>query len=217
MGLRLRVSDHRSPGRGTGVAFRHEHTLGRIRQIQRFRSSIPFRAGELSPYLSSSLPFCVRFNQRLRRNRLIRWLQHSIPGLWLAATRAGFHPLVIKPFPVRTSTRLFVPGRLVRGRPSPVRPTVILSHRSAGGNLFLGTSFCRSGATTGADVLFLRGPQSSGIGSAAVGKKMEGRKMGTSSESGGSHPIFCRPGFLSLQFRVLEFRTFQRPRMSGHE
>ena len=107
MGLRLRVSDHRSPGRGTGVAFRHEHTLGRIRQIQRFRSSIPFRAGELSPYLSSSLPFCVRFNQRLRRNRLIRWLQHSIPGLWLAATRAGFHPLVLKPFPVRTSIPLF--------------------------------------------------------------------------------------------------------------
>ena len=92
MGLRLRVSDHRSPGRGTGVAFRHEHTLGRIRQKQRFRSSIPFRAGELSPYLSSSLPFCVRFNQRLRRNRLIRWLQHSIRGLWLEATPAGFAP-----------------------------------------------------------------------------------------------------------------------------
>ena len=38
--------------------------------------------------------------------------------------------------------------------------------------------------------------------------------MGTSSESGGSHPIFCRPGFLFLPFRVLEFRTFQRPRIS---
>jgi len=34
---------------------------------QRFRSSIPFRAGQPVPYLSSSLPFCVRFNAGLRR------------------------------------------------------------------------------------------------------------------------------------------------------
>jgi len=61
-------------------------------QVERFRSSMPFRAGELSPYLSSSLPLCVRFNQRLRRARLIRWLQHSLRGLWLEATPAGFTP-----------------------------------------------------------------------------------------------------------------------------
>jgi len=65
---------------------------GQDPQVERFRSSMPFRAGELSPYLSSSLPLCVRFNQRLRRVRLIRWLQHSIRSLWLGATPAGFAP-----------------------------------------------------------------------------------------------------------------------------
>ena len=40
----------------------------------------------------SGLPFCVRFNQRLWRDRLIRRLQHSIQGLWLKATPAGFAP-----------------------------------------------------------------------------------------------------------------------------
>ena len=35
--------------------------------------------------------------------------------------------------------------------------------------------------------------------------------MGTGSESGGSHPIFCRPGFLFLQFRFRSL-TFRGPR-----
>ena len=88
-------------------------------------------------------------------------------------------------------------------RPRPVCPWATIA-RPADGHLtaspggrqsFFGAPVCRSGARTRADVLFLRGPQSSGIGSAAVGKKMEGRKMGTSSESGGSHPFFVVPGF----------------------
>ena len=91
----------------TDVAFRHAHTLGRVRQVQRFRSSIPFTAGRPRPVRSSSRPFCVRFNQRLRRYRLIRSLQHSIRGLWLGATRRDFLPLVSKPFPVRSCTALF--------------------------------------------------------------------------------------------------------------
>ena len=92
----------------------------------------------------------------------------------------------------RCSSARFVPGRSVRGRPAPVRSAVILPHRSEGGNLSA-EPVCGSGARAGACVLFLRAPQSSGIGSAAVGKKMEGRKMGTSSESGGSHPTVVSP------------------------
>ena len=52
-----------------------------------------------SRYLSSSHPFCVRFNESLRKRRqdhgftiLIDALQHSIPGLSLTATRAGIPP-----------------------------------------------------------------------------------------------------------------------------
>jgi hypothetical protein len=52
-----------------------------------------------SRYLSSSHPFCVRFNESLRKRRqdhgftiLIDALQHSIPGLRLTATRAGIPP-----------------------------------------------------------------------------------------------------------------------------
>ena len=93
------------------------------------------------------------------------------------------------------SSPRFVPGRSVRGRPSPLRPTVILPHCHAGGNLFLGAPVCRSGARTGADVLFLRWPQSLGIGSAAVGKKMEGKKWGPAQRAEGAIPFFVVPGF----------------------
>jgi len=107
-------------------------------------------------------------------------------------------------------------------RPRPVCPRATIAPPADGHltaspdgrqSFFLEQRSAAAEARTGADVLFLRGPQSSGIGSAAVGKEMGGRKMGTGSTSGGSHPIFCRPGFLFLQFRVLEFRTFQRPRI----
>jgi hypothetical protein len=65
---------------------------------------------------------------------------------------------------------------------------VILPHRQADGNLFLGVPVCRSGARTGVDVFFRRGPLSSGAGSAAVGKKIEGRKMKETESS-----FFCPP------------------------
>ena len=69
------------------VAFQHAHTLGRIQQVQRFRSSIPFRAGQLPPtfrprYLSVYAATCLLPNT----------LQHSRQGLWLEATLAGFPP-----------------------------------------------------------------------------------------------------------------------------
>ena len=110
-------------------------------------------------------------------------------------------------------------------RPRPVCPWPTVAppadgHLTAslgGRQSFFGAPVCRSGARTRADVLSLRGPRSSGIGSAAVGKKMEGRKMGTSSRERREQSHFCRPGFLFFQFRVLKFRTFQRPRMSADE
>jgi len=63
----------------TDVAFRHEHTLGRIRQLPRFRSSIPFTAGRPRPVRSSSRPFCVRFNAGFRRSV---WLSLTLPSLY---------------------------------------------------------------------------------------------------------------------------------------
>jgi len=73
-----------------------------------------FTAGRPLPVDSPSLPFCVRFNVAFRSRRrhygftlLIDTLQHSIRSLRLTATPAGSPPLVIKPFPVRTFTRLF--------------------------------------------------------------------------------------------------------------
>ena len=46
-----------------------------------------------SPYLSSPLPFCLRFNVALRDVRpLIATLQNSILGPWRAVTQAGASP-----------------------------------------------------------------------------------------------------------------------------
>jgi hypothetical protein len=52
------------------------------------------QGGVASPCLSSSLPFCVRFNQALQVGEptLIAKLQHSIPSLWLRATWVGVAP-----------------------------------------------------------------------------------------------------------------------------
>ncbi len=66
------------------------NSLGRRRQVQRYRSSIPFTGGRPRPVRSSSRPFCVRFNQQLWHYCLIRWLRLSIQGLWLGAALAGF-------------------------------------------------------------------------------------------------------------------------------
>ena len=58
-----------------------------------------FTAERPLPVSSPSLPFCVRFNEPLRRRRqhygftlLIDSLQHSIRSLWLRATPAGITP-----------------------------------------------------------------------------------------------------------------------------
>jgi hypothetical protein len=67
---------------------------------------------------------------------------------------------------------------------------VILPHRQADGNLLLGVPVRRSGARTGVDVFFRRGPLSSDTGSAAVGKKIEGRKMKETESSFLRPPIF---------------------------
>jgi hypothetical protein len=49
------------------------------------------------------------------------------------------------------------------------------------------------------------------------GQKDRGQKNGDQVSDGSEPSFFCRPGFLCLQFRLPEFRTFQRPRMSGDE
>ena len=66
------------------------------------------QGGVASPYLSSSLPFCLHFNVELQRGRLISTLQNSIQGLGLRVTLAGPTPLVLKSFQVRTWIALFV-------------------------------------------------------------------------------------------------------------
>ncbi|TWT79649.1 hypothetical protein CA13_10540 [Planctomycetes bacterium CA13] len=62
---------------------------------------IPFTVTGPPVIHSSSLPLCVRFNRRLRGttcdSRQLLWalilrLQHSILGVWLALTQAGFPP-----------------------------------------------------------------------------------------------------------------------------
>ena len=53
---------------------------------------MPFIAAGPPTVDSPSLPCCVRFNCRLRPRGLLRQLQHSILGLWLAVTQAGTPP-----------------------------------------------------------------------------------------------------------------------------
>jgi hypothetical protein len=87
MGLRPRVSVSRSPGRDCRCCLPVCTNLGQDPRVTKFRGSIPFTAGQpvqsihpryLSVYASTRL--------------LPDALQHSIPGLWLAVTRAGFPP-----------------------------------------------------------------------------------------------------------------------------
>ena len=56
------------------------------------------QGGVASPCLSSSLPFCVRFNRALQVGEptLIAKLQHSIPSLWLRATWVGVAPTCLQ-------------------------------------------------------------------------------------------------------------------------
>jgi hypothetical protein len=62
-GLHWQLADHAA----SGVAFRHAQTLGRIQQVQNFGALKPFTAQWPHWVHSSSLPFCVRFKIRLRK------------------------------------------------------------------------------------------------------------------------------------------------------
>ena len=68
------------------------------------------QGGVASPCLSSSLPFCVRFNWALQVGEptLIAKLQHSILGSWLVITQVGVTPTCLQ---VISSTHVH---RLVR-------------------------------------------------------------------------------------------------------
>jgi len=62
------ASDPRSPNTTRqiavlDVAFCRSECLGRVRVIHAFPGSITFTVGAASPFHSSSLPFCVRFNE----------------------------------------------------------------------------------------------------------------------------------------------------------
>jgi len=100
-----------------------------------------YRSGRESypPYLSSSLPFCVRFNQRLRRHRLIRWLPldtgplaKSYPGG--SSARSSSNHFQSARASVGSWTA--VCGRGATGRPSASRRSVILPRRRGGGKHF---------------------------------------------------------------------------------
>jgi hypothetical protein len=135
MGLRPRVSVSRSPGRGCRCCLPVCTNLGQDPRVTKFRGSIPCTAGQpvqsihpryLSVYASTRL--------------LPDALQHSIPGLWLAVTRAIFS--------TRLSTDHFQSARAsfcswavgcggcAAGRPSASRRSVILPRRRDGGKLF---------------------------------------------------------------------------------
>lgn len=92
MGLRLRVSDHSSPWRYDRCCLPACTNLGQIPTGTMISELNTIQGGVASPYLSSSLPFCLRFNVELRRSRLISTLQNSIQGLGLRVTLAGTAP-----------------------------------------------------------------------------------------------------------------------------
>lgn len=49
------------------VAFRHEQTLGGIQQETELSELNPIQGWVATPYVSSSRPFCVRFNAGIRQ------------------------------------------------------------------------------------------------------------------------------------------------------
>ncbi len=88
------------------------------------------QGGIANPYLSSSLPFCLRFNAELRLSSLITTLQNSIQGLWLGVTLAGAAPARLQTIAsphvhrlvrIRSSVRV---GEVVRSIGSPVERRV---------------------------------------------------------------------------------------------
>jgi hypothetical protein len=87
MGLRPRVSVSRSPCRDCRCCLPVWTYLGQDPRVTKFRGSIPFTAGQ--PVQSIHPRYlAVYASTRLLPDAL----QHSIPGLWLAVTRAGFPP-----------------------------------------------------------------------------------------------------------------------------
>ena len=92
MGLRPRVSDSRSPLTRPPILPSSIYTPWAGSERYAISGLNTIQGGTASPYLSSSLPFCVRFNTALRSELLIAVLQHSIQGLGLGVTLAGASP-----------------------------------------------------------------------------------------------------------------------------
>jgi hypothetical protein len=82
-----------------GVAFQFGQTFARIRELQNLGAQYRVRLDtQSSPVHSSSLPFCVRFNAAVAR----RAATLDTGPVASSNPRAISHPLVNKPFPVRT-------------------------------------------------------------------------------------------------------------------
>lgn len=139
-----------------GIAFQHEQTLGRIRQIQNFGAHAAHRR-VATPGRFTLTTFLCTLQPTTSADRLIRQLQHSILGPWLALTQAGspparhqtissphVHRFVLR-FMVRCAQR-FVrqknvrqqnPGRLTQVRSSFVVQRLVRQWEPVGSQRFL--------------------------------------------------------------------------------
>ena len=86
-GLRLRLA----VGAADDVAFRYEQALGRIRQVQNFGANSIQRRGVTHDRFILTTFLCT-LQTATSDTVLIRSLQHSILGVWLALTQAGVPP-----------------------------------------------------------------------------------------------------------------------------
>ncbi len=66
VGVRLRVSPRRSPNRDAEYCLPVCTHLGQDPTVKRISELNTIQGGSAKPYLSSSLPFCVRFNVAFR-------------------------------------------------------------------------------------------------------------------------------------------------------
>lgn len=92
LSFRFRVSEHSSPWRYNRCCLPVCTDFGQNPTGTKISELNTIQGGVASPYLSSSLPFCLRFNVELQRGRLISTLQNSIQGLGLRVTLSGTPP-----------------------------------------------------------------------------------------------------------------------------
>jgi len=129
MGRRLRVSPRSLPIARRGVLPSGMNRPWAESNRYKISELIPFTAAGPPAIHSSSFSFCVRFKIRFQLMMPIRILQHSILGLWLAATQAGTTPLAFNPRSVRRCNSWSSRSLPEEGakRDDPVAPVVIKS------------------------------------------------------------------------------------------